>query len=365
MPNRPPSILIVGAGPSGLTAALELARRGVPARIIDKDPGPTTLSKAVGINPRSLEILAPSGATERLLEHGVRMRAVQIRYQDRPLAALRLSRLAHRFNFMLALPQSETETIMGQTLAAMGVRVEWGTQLRTIRPAGERAEVTLAGPRGETQDSFDLVYAADGAHSRVRDALGMGFSGYTHKRAWSIVDCEITDWPFPDAAAIASLHRTGDMGFIIPIGAKRFRAVANTPSDTLAQFAPGAWSARILQSDTFQIPVRQADTYQSGCVYLGGDAAHVHSPVGARGMNLGIEDAFVFARRFAEGTLAGYTAERHPVGRAWIRLSERLLAAAQSSNPLLIAARNLAIHTVGRTARLQGAMMQRVAGLKD
>ena len=360
-----PKVLIVGAGPCGLTAALELARRGVQARIIDKDPGPTTLSKAVGINPRSLEILGPSGVTERLLEQGIRMRAVQIRYEDKPLAALRLGRLPHEFNFMLALPQRETEATMGAVLAAMGVGIEWGVELTGIRLAGARAEVTLKGPSGESQETCDLVYAADGGHSRVRETLGMGFSGYTHKRTWSIADCEITDGPLPDAAAIASLHRSGDMGFIIPIGPKRFRAVANTPTDTLAQFAPGTWTAKILQADTFHIPVRQADTYQTGCVYLGGDAAHVHSPVGARGMNMGIEDAFVFARRLSEGALAGYTAERHPVGKAWIRLSERLLAAVQSSNPLVIPARNLAIRAVGRMTGLQATMMQRVAGLRN
>jgi 2-polyprenyl-6-methoxyphenol hydroxylase-like FAD-dependent oxidoreductase len=355
-----PSILIVGAGPCGLTAALELTRRGYTPRIIDKEPGPTPLSKAVGISPRSLEILEATGVTQRLLARGIRIQGVEARYEDQLLATLDLSRLPHRFNFLLALPQSATETVMEAVLQRLGTTVEWNTELAAVRLHGAEVQVELGGSHGAT---FDYVYAADGAHSRVRELLGIGFSGYTHKRTWSIADAEIPDWPFPQATAMAVLHRTGDLGFIIPIGPKRFRAVSNTP-EPLAQI-PGTESGEVSQSDTFHIPVRQADRYQAGGVFLGGDAAHVHSPIGARGMNLGIEDAYAFAARMADGTLDGYTAERHPVGRRWIVLSERMLGAVQSHNPLFIPLRNAAIHTAGRYPRLLGPMMQRVAGLKE
>ena len=228
---------------------------------------------------------------------------------------------------------------------------------------GFYSDLSTNGDITDTGGTFDYVFAADGARSRVREMLGLGFSGYTHKRTWSIADAMIPDWPFPDAMAMASLHRNGDLGFIIPIGPKRFRAVSNT-LDPLGHL-PGVAGARITQSDTFHIPVRQADRYQAGGVFLGGDAAHVHSPIGARGMNLGIEDAHAFARRLADGTLDGYTAERHPIGRRWIVLSERMLAAVQSSNPLAIPFRNLAIRTIGRLPGLQKPMMERIAGLRE
>jgi 2-polyprenyl-6-methoxyphenol hydroxylase-like FAD-dependent oxidoreductase len=355
-----PKILIVGAGPCGLTAALELIRRGFKARIIDREPGPTPLSKAVGISPHSLEILEPSGVTERLLAKGIRMKGVQARYEQSLLASIDLSRLPHRFNFLLSLPQSETETVMEEVLAASGVTVEWKVELTGVRLAGAKVEAELKGAAGGT---FDYVFAADGAHSRVREILGLGFSGYTHKRTWSIADATIRDWPFPEATAMAVLHRTGDLGFIIPIGPKRFRAVSNTP-EALSQI-PGTDSAQVSQSDVFHIPVRQADRYQAGGVFLGGDAAHVHSPIGARGMNLGIEDAQAFARRLAEGRLDGYTAERHPIGHRWIVLSERMLAGVQTANPLAIPLRNLAIRTIGRLPALQRPMLERVAGLRE
>jgi 2-polyprenyl-6-methoxyphenol hydroxylase-like FAD-dependent oxidoreductase len=123
--------------------------------------------------------------------------------------------------------------------------------------------------------------------------------------------------------------------------------------------------ARLLRTDAFKLPIRQAATYQRDGVFLGGDAAHVHSPVGARGMNLGIEDAAAFARRLVEGSLDGYTAERRPVGRRWIVLSERLLALAQTPSPLLAAARDVGLAVVGHAAWLQRPALERIAGLKE
>jgi 2-polyprenyl-6-methoxyphenol hydroxylase-like FAD-dependent oxidoreductase len=192
----------------------------------------------------------------------------------------------------------------------------------------------------------------------------LAFEGYVHSRTWSIADAALADWPYEPDAAHLFFHRSGDLGFIIPIGEAEFRAVSNTP-DALAQ-VPGDYRiATRLRADTFHIPVKQARSYQAGAVFLGGDAAHVHSPVGARGMNLGIEDGAAFARRLVADRLDGYTAERRPVGRRWIRLSERILAAAQMSNPSAIALRNLAIRIVGKLPPLQRPMLMRMAGLKE
>jgi 2-polyprenyl-6-methoxyphenol hydroxylase-like FAD-dependent oxidoreductase len=358
-----PSILIVGAGPTGLTAALELARRGYSARIVDRDAGPTSLSKAVGVSPHSLDILEPSGVTERLLARGLRIRQAQARYEGKLLAAIDLTRLPHRFNFLLSLPQAETERLMEVTLAGFGGHVDWRTELKDIRLVDRGADVELLGPGGAETARYDYVFGADSAHSRVRQALGMGFSGYAHKRLWSIADAEIPGWPYPPETAEAVLHRNGDLGFIIPIGEGRFRAVSNTP-EPLAH-VPGTQGAKVLGQDTFHIPVKQADRYRAGGVFLGGDAAHVHSPIGARGMNLGIEDAAAFARRLAEDDLDGYEAERRPVGRRWMDLSERVLAAVQADSWGAVAARNLALSTLGHFPAAQKPMLERVAGLRE
>ena len=357
-----PRILIAGAGPTGLTAALELTRRGFAPRIVDRDHGPTTRSKAVGISPHSLDLLEACGVTDGLLAKGVQVREIQVRYDDRLLTAVRLSRLPHRFNFLLALPQQETETVMETVLTGMGGQVEWGVELMALRLAGSKIEVELAGPGGAETAVFDFVYGADGPHSRVRDAAGIAFEGYVHDRTWSIADVRIPDGAFAPDAAAGIMQGNGDLGFIIPIGAQRYRTVSNTP-ETLGQI-PGAHAASVLQADRFRLPVKQAKTYQVGPVFIGGDAAHVQSPIGARGLNLGIEDAAAFARRFADDTLAGYTMERHPVAQHWILLSERMLRAVQASNPVAVAARNFAIGAIGGMSFLQRPLMLRAAGLR-
>src|SRR5690606_2084829 len=130
---------------------------------------------------------------------------------------------------------------------------------------------------------------------------------------------------------------------------------SNTP-DALACLPECFHVSQRLREDTFHIPVRQAASYQRGRVFLGGDAAHVHSPVGGRGMNLGIEDAASFARRAAADDLEGYTEERHPVGARWIALSERALAALQTTSPVTATVRNTVLRVVDRTPALQRAL---------
>lgn len=361
-----PQILLVGAGPTGLTAAAELARRGFRPRIIDRNEDPTPLSKAVGIAAHSLELLEPAGITERLLAAGQRIPCGHIHFEGRPLGTLRFSLLRHRFNFLLALPQSATETILAEVLAGFGVAVERRTTLVELVQNETGIAVTLEGPVGRETARYDCVYGADGVHSRTRVAAGITFDGYRHRRDWSIADIELANWPHAQGPAHLFLHSSGDVGFIIPIGPPgeptRFRAISNTP-DALARIAGDYRVERLLRNDVFHISVKQAARYQQGCVFLGGDAAHVHSPVGGRGMNLGIEDACAFARRFAENALDGYTAERHPAGARWIAASERTLAAVQATGRPAIFARNLAIRAVSALPALQGRIVRGAAGL--
>jgi 2-polyprenyl-6-methoxyphenol hydroxylase-like FAD-dependent oxidoreductase len=356
-------ILIVGAGPTGLTAALELRRRGLRPQIVERDAGPTPLSKAVGVAPHSLDLLEASGATERLLARGVRMRGFQVWRGEDLLGQIDMRRLEHRFDFLLCLPQSETETAMAELLAEAGVQVGWRTELVGLRTEGERLVALLEGERGRREAAFDVVLGADGVHSRVREALGLAFEGRTHERLWSIADGRIANWPNDRLWGQLFVHANGDVGVVVPIAEDRFRAISNTP-DALACAAPAYAAAEVLRTDTFHIPARQASRYGVGGAFLAGDAAHAHSPVGARGMNLGIEDAVAFAARLAAGTLAGYEAERRPVGRRWIDLSERLLAAVQAAGAGA-ALRDLAIGLIAHLPALQRPMLERVAGLRE
>jgi 2-polyprenyl-6-methoxyphenol hydroxylase-like FAD-dependent oxidoreductase len=359
-----PRVLVVGAGPTGLTAAVELARRGTLPEVIDSGDGPTPLSKAVGISPHSLDLLEPSGITPMLLAQGIRIEQALVHRRGGVLGRIDLTRLRHRYAFLLALPQSVTETLMAQALRAHGGDVQWRTRLESLEGRHDKVAVVLEGADGRREVEFDLVYGADGAHSTVREAAGIAFPGREHQRRWSIADAEVEDWPYAERAAHLFLHDAGDVGFVIPIGERRFRAVSNTV-DALAR-VPGDYRVtRRLREDVFTIPVRHAARYQAGNVFLGGDAAHVQSPVGGRGMNLGIEDAVCFADRLQSQSLAAYQTERRPVGARWIALSERVLSGVQSTDALTRAARDLAIRIVGRIPPLQRPLLERIAGLRE
>lgn len=358
-------VLIVGAGATGLAAAVELARRGTPFRIIDRHSGPTPLSKAVGISSHTLDLLEASGVASRLLERGLCIRRVRVHDGDTALGAIDFNGAPHRFNFLLALPQSETEAVLAERLRELGAGVAWRWRLTSLEPADDGVVAMLAGPDGDRQVvTAKCVLGADGADSTVRQQAGFRFEGYVHRREWSIADIEVGAWPYDSTEAQAFFGEDGDLGFVIPIGRDRHRAISNTP-DALARI-PGDFAlCRIERTDRFHLPIRLADSFQSGRVFLAGDAAHVHSPVGARGMNLGIEDAVCFAARHAMGQLDGYTAKRRPIAERWIRFSERLLAAAQTRNGAAALARNLAVRVVGHAPWMQRPILERVAGLVE
>jgi 2-polyprenyl-6-methoxyphenol hydroxylase-like FAD-dependent oxidoreductase len=368
MSGRQPKILIVGAGPTGLMAALELARRGYHPRIIDRDAGPTPLSKAVGIAAHTLDLLEPFGVAERLIAAGIRIERGYVWYKNRRIGTLAFTALPHRYNFLLSLPQSETERIMAAALAERGVAIEWKTALIGMNASGAGLDVILGGSNGAAspveEAHFDYVFGADGMHSAVRTGARIPFQGYTHRRDWSIADVALADWFYEPQAAHLLLCEGGDIGFTVPVGPLQYRVVANT-AEPLALMDGGFEVREVLRTDVFKIAVKQAETYQAGGVFLGGDAAHVHSPVGARGMNLGIEDAAAFAAGLAAGDLALYTAERKRVGQHWIALSERILGAAQSTTPGLVALRNLAFRIVGHVPLLQRPLLKRMAGLVE
>jgi 2-polyprenyl-6-methoxyphenol hydroxylase-like FAD-dependent oxidoreductase len=368
MTEQKPQVLIVGAGPTGLTAALELARRGYRPRIVDRDPGPTPLSKAVGIAAHTLELLEPSGVTEWLLGIGTRIERGYVWYKDRRIGTIDFTALPHRFNFLLSLPQSETERILAAALAEYGVAVDWNTALVGMQPNGKGVDAILGGsnggPKPNEEAHFDYVLGADGMHSTVRSAARIPFAGHTYTRDWSIADVSVMDWFYEPNAAHLFFHGRGDIGFTIPTGALEYRVVANTP-DALQRMDHGFLVKDVLRTDVFKIAIKQAKSYQAGGVFLGGDAAHVHSPVGARGMNLGIEDGFAFATRLVGGTLEGYSAERWPVGRRWIDFSDQVLRMAEVVTPGLVALRNLAFRVVAHTPPLQRPLLKRVAGLVE
>lgn len=356
-------VLIVGAGPVGLAAAIELARRGIPVRIVDREERRTKLSKAVGVNTQSMELLEASGLTERLLAAGIRIHSANIHFDGKRLVTLDLSRAKHRFNFILALAQSETERVLEEALAERGVTVERQTTLIGFEDRGEGITARMTAPDGQEHavDAGTLL-GADGSRSTVREALGIPFTGARYDETWSLADVSL-DWPYGYGEVNLFLTSAGPLLFTVPIASDRIRAISQT-DDVLGMLPAGSQVETVHWESTFHVALRQAETYQRGNAYLAGDAAHVHSPAGGRGMNLGFWDACSFAERHAVGTLDGYTAERHPTGARILGITDRIFRVARLTPGLGQTLRNLLMRTVIRLPMVQSRVVPNLLGIE-
>lgn len=311
-------ILIVGAGPTGLTAAVELARRGIVPEIIDRKEEASTLSRAVGVLPRSLRTLTPSGVAERLLEEGVKMRNVHLYFDERHALKLSLRNGHPDQDFGLALAQDRTEAALRDAFIRFGGQVGYGTELTGL--CQETGKVSVRTKDG-AERAYDFVIGADGIRSVVRDAAGIEFPGHDLPGNWSIADVDADDWRHPADFTACNLEG-GRVAVVAPLEPTRFRVISNT-DDALKTLPLDLNVKRVRRQGQFNISIRLVRTYRSGRVFLAGDAAHCHSPAGGRGMNLGIADAAELADRLVTDQLDGYSASRRADGKATIAASER------------------------------------------
>ncbi|GAA1833987.1 FAD-dependent monooxygenase [Pseudonocardia ailaonensis] len=340
-------VLVVGAGPVGLTAALELRRRGIACRIVDGLSEPPQYAKAVGVQPRTLELWEAAGVLPAALDAALALRG-QLVYKDGALVADVRMQLPPDMPFgFTALPQYETERILADTLAGYGTVVERGVRLTSFTQDDTGVAALL--DSGEEIRAGYLV-GADGAHSTVRKGLGLTFEGAAFSEEYMLGDVEV-DWSLPAGHAVR-LAKGDDLLVAIPLpGDHRYRLTMLAPPElgtpppadgeiahgfeggrrpTLAdlqtvldRLAPEAATARTLRwSSVFRISHRIVDAYSRGRVFVAGDAAHIHPPTGGQGMNTGIQDAVNLAWKLAlavrgeaaPGLLASYDAERRPVG---------------------------------------------------
>jgi 2-polyprenyl-6-methoxyphenol hydroxylase-like FAD-dependent oxidoreductase len=342
-------VLVVGAGPVGLTMAAELARYGVSVRIVDKAAARTDKSKALVLWSRTLELLDRMGCGGSFVQAGRKVREADIISGGATIARVNFDGLKTPHPYALMLPQSETERLMEQHLNALGVEVERRVEL--IRSVADEDAVTafLRRPDGseETVD-VDWMIGCDGAHSIVRHGLGMEFEGDTMLSHFILADLHLAGGPPLDEIK-TYWHEAGPL-VIFPIGPGRYRVVADagepkagehTPDPTLAEvqsLLDQRGPAGVKASDPvwlsgFTINERKVADYRAGRVFLTGDAAHVHSPAGGQGMNTGMQDAINLAWKLAlvcrgvaspEPLLGSYSAERSEVGREVLANAGRL-----------------------------------------
>lgn len=337
-------VVVVGAGPVGLTLAGELARAGVSHRLIDKAPEPSPLSKAAGIHSRTLELLDRSGAVEPFLEEGLAVGRGEISLDGAPRATIELSELDVRYPFILDLPQPRTEALLAEHLRGLGGEVERGVELVDLHQDAAGVDVSLRHVDSGTTETVRCrwVVGCDGGHSTVRDLAPTALKGSFKGQRFLLVDAEC-EWDVEWAVLRMSLTRDGLAGSFPFRGTRvRFFAQLHEPLQNdepdleeaqellAARLSP---SLRLTQGywiTVFTLHHGQVPRYRFGRVLLAGDAAHIHSPAGGQGMNTGMQDAWNLGWKLALVTkgaedvlLDSYEAERHPVGARVVELTTR------------------------------------------
>ncbi len=357
------SILIAGAGPVGLTAALELARRGFTPRIVDDGPGPTPIeeSRALGVNARTLTLLSPSGVAERIVEAAQSIDRFRVRSGGKKLFELDTKEVAGRFGAIRGLAQGHTERLLLEALSAYGITPEWQTAFVAGAIAdAQRPEAALRHPDGRTETVHpDILIGADGAHSAVRKAMGAGFPGEALEAYFYIVDFRYTGQIDTHFAEV-SIFDPGMIGRL-PIAADVIRYISTLEDFESRIIHPAAVAERTWASQ-FRIHFRHVEPMAKGNVFLAGDAAHIHSPAGARGMNLGIEDACWLAWLIAEGREQEYSGLRIPAVKQVLKQTYGLTRLITMANPLAIAARNLFAPLLLRFGPMRRTLLRGVAG---
>jgi 2-polyprenyl-6-methoxyphenol hydroxylase-like FAD-dependent oxidoreductase len=345
----------------GLTAAIELTRRGRRVRIIDRNDGPSIYSKALGINARTLDLLEPSGTSQMLLDAGLKLQKVHMHRGADIFFTMNFAHMRYRFPFLLILPQNKTEAIMVEKLRQMGIEVERNTSFLSLHQDEGEVTVEIQSPLGVTKTPFDYVVAADGAGSVVRQALDLSFSGEAYPENWYLADIEM-QWDWSYSEAYFGVHPGAKALAVFPLGGRQFRLISNA-KELLEMLPEHAHIEKINWQSTFRISLRQVAHYGKGRVFLAGDAAHIHTPAGGRGMNLGIEDAVSLAGRMTEGGLEDYSRVRHPIGARVVRMSDVMVKALLVRNPVLRFLRDLMMKTVLTIPAVQNLALKNMSGL--
>ena len=341
-------VLIVGAGPTGLTAACELARYGVKFRIIDKLEKASDKSKALIVHARILEMLRIMGCVDKFIQHGVELHGINIHDNGKRIVQIGLSHVDSDYLYSLSIPQYDTELLLYEQMkSSCGADIERQTELVSLEQDADCVTATLRKADGsEEKVRAKYLIASDGAHSTSRKSLNLPYKGGEYSEGFMLADVNV-DWKGHDTVGyLQAFSSANGTAAFFPMPSGQWRAVAVIPGaeadkldgttptmqevqDRIGTICP--WGVEFSNSKwlaNFKVRYRQVEQYRSGRVFLAGDAAHIHSPIGGQGMNTGMQDAFNLAWKVAlackgmasEDLLNSYHEERHAVATQLLKM---------------------------------------------
>ncbi|MGA5542093.1 FAD-dependent oxidoreductase [Mycobacterium sp. NPDC051198] len=372
-------VLIVGAGPVGLTAAIVLIQHGHEVTVVDRQAEGTNTSRAAVVHPHTLELLEPYGVVADLVARGVHTPTFAIRDRDDLLIAVPFSGLPTRYPYTLMISQADTEAFLLDRLEELGGKVVRPASVIRIQQTADQAIATFADGQ---QIRARYLIGADGMHSTVRDQAGIAFSGGTYGESFALADVRLSGG-VPADEVILYFSPAG-LVVVAPLPDGMYRIVATVDEapqqpdvafvqsllDDRGPVAEPAVVEEVVWGSRFRVHHRIADAFRNRRILLAGDAAHVHSPAGGQGMNLGIEDAVVLGEHLAQVLDAGagdavldeYAATRRHTARGVVSMTSRLTELATASarrRPI----RNRVMRLAGKLPAVRRALAWQLSGL--
>jgi 2-polyprenyl-6-methoxyphenol hydroxylase-like FAD-dependent oxidoreductase len=318
METQQTTVIINGAGPTGLSLACQLLRYGIDFIILDKNEKTTHLSKAMVVHARTMEIFHEIGVAEKAVAQGQTTGQMNLMTNGKIRQQLQLTRFGEgltQFPFFLILEQSKTETLLAEHLVSEGKQVQWNSEFIRLEESGDHVTVTYKDGNGaERQITGDYLVGCDGAKSIVRHQLGLAFEGDTEEELFFVADVKINSATLQPGNAYVNLTDGGFVIFFPMQGEHHYRVIGIVPDEfkskeelafddfktiikIQAQFELGF--EETFWFSTYRVHSRKANSFGRGRCYIAGDAAHIHTPAGGQGMNTGIQDAYNLAWKLA------------------------------------------------------------------